>query len=134
VPLFSTRAAALALGMSFKELDNILSRHPINGLDPSARGRDRKLRSDTVVRLAVSGTLREAFGCSWEKALELSELACDVQELQLGGSTLTLRIDLPTIRERLNTRLTEVSEYLLAPRRGRPVRPPRSGSSSLASA
>lgn len=122
MPIFSSRAAALALGMSPKELDNLLSRHAVYGLEPSTRGRDRRLRPEMIVRLAVSSVLREAFGCSWDRAIELTQPAFEQSEFQLCGTAITVRIDIALIRDRLSARLSDASEYLLAPRRGRPVR------------
>ena len=122
MPLYSSRAAALALGMPFKEFDNLVSRGLAPKLTVGKQGRDRRIGGDSVLQLALAKELRTMFGCSWSRAMQIADVVRVKSELQSPEGVLTLRIIASSFRERLQLRLAEASEYMVPRKRGRPAR------------
>jgi len=122
MPLYSSKTAALVLGLSAKELDNLLSRLSVAGVGGGPQGRDRRIGSEALLRIAIARDLRSTFGCSWKRAIAAAAELQTQPEVRTGGGLVAMRLTASTFRERLQESLAEASEYVVPRRRGRPSR------------
>jgi len=122
MPLYSSKTAALALGLSAKDLDNLLSRLSVTGVVRGHQGRDRRIGGEALVRIAIARDLRTTFGCSWRRAIAAAEELQTQPDVRTAGGLVAIRLTASTFRERLQERLADASEYVIPRRRGRPSR------------
>lgn len=131
---YSSRTAALVLGLGAKEIDNILSRHPASGVHANVQGVDRRIGTDAILRLATARELRELLGCTWDRALSLATELERAAEIRSPSGTLAITLDRSTLRSTMSERLIEATELVVRPARGRPRsragRIPATGSST----
>jgi len=114
--------AAFALGIPRKDLDNILSRYAVRGIERKQQGLARRISLASIEQVAVAIDLARDFSIPMPTALLLAEEALASREgiIQSPGGHLALHIDLERIRRSLQAKLTEAIEYVIPPRRGRP--------------
>jgi hypothetical protein len=116
---YSVDAAAFALGVDRKFLDNLLSHHALPGCTGGRQGLRRRIARDGVVRLAIAVTLARELGMPLARAIEL---ACRLHAERSAEPAPALRItvDLPALERDLDARLALAMESAREPRRGRP--------------
>ncbi|HEX6053431.1 MAG TPA: hypothetical protein VFZ21_29385 [Gemmatimonadaceae bacterium] len=62
MPVYDVAAAAEALGVSAKQVDNILSRNSLPGVEHKRRGVSRRITPEAVVTLSIILELGDALG------------------------------------------------------------------------
>ncbi len=121
---FDLHAAALALDVSNRKIDNLLARSTVDASHPArGRGRRRHLSFDTVVALAVALDLASTLGISELEAMRTARAIVANGGTYAPSAMLALQVDLPRLRASLEERLAGAVEVVVAPRRGRPPRP-----------
>jgi len=121
LPIYDVSAAAEALDLTPKQLDNIICRHAIPGVDRARRGVTRRLSSNAIVVLRLACELADALGLPISRALRV---ALDVEQRNAATIQLskyaTLSIDLAALRAMTSSRLDAAVESVGRRRRGRP--------------
>jgi hypothetical protein len=128
LPVYDVSAVAHALDLELKQLDNLLSRNTLAGVEKKRRGLARRLTPEIAVVLRIAKELSESLGVS---AGSMLRIAHDIErtsgaELRLGDF-LTLRIDREALRASTLARLDTAVELIGTRRRGRPPRRARVG-------
>lgn len=117
----STDAAATALGVDRKTLDNALAREARLLIGEGRRGRRRRLPLPVLERLAIAFILTRDLGVGLARGLEL---AGDILEAAGApvpfGSLGVLSFDSARLRVALERSIAEVLESTAEPLRGRP--------------
>jgi hypothetical protein len=117
---YTIATVALTLGTSAKWLDNILSHHPVTGVQQQRQGVSRRLAFDAILVLAIILLLIQDVGLATPHAVDLAEA------LVAGGGQYTtprgfsIALELNALRERVFERLENAVEVAPVPRRGRP--------------
>ena len=116
----TSATAAAVLGIRPKQLDNVLARIGPAAFPRGRQGRDRRIPVQRLPELAVTLELVARLGLPVRKAHRAADAltrgALDT------GPLLSLAVDLPTIRRRLDARLALAIESIVRPPRGRPPR------------
>jgi hypothetical protein len=114
--------AAFALGISKKDLDNILSRYPVRGFERGKRGAARRLSLASIEQVAIAIDLTRDYSIPLPTALLLAEEALSSREgvITSPQGHLAIHADLDRIRRGLHEKLSEAIEHVIPPRRGRP--------------
>src|ERR1039458_1420103 len=101
--MLSTDAAALALGIEKKSLDNILSREGRSLLPSGRRGRGRRIPMAALERVAIALILDRDLGVGLANGLELAGkvLGAPTSSIQFG-SLGTLSLDVESLRRKLD--------------------------------
>lgn len=115
--------AAFVLGISKKDLDNILSRHAVRGFERGTRGIARRISLTSIEQVAVAIDLAHDFSIPITLALTLAEQTLASREgvVISPSGHLAIHADLDRIRRELHERLSEAIEHVIPPRRGRPA-------------
>ena len=121
MPIYDLAAVAHALEMTPKQLDNLLSRNDLDGVERKARGVSRRISSEAALAINIAWRLSEATKLPIANALELSRrLATDSDHAIAVGDHLTLAVDFAAIRADTLSRLDAAVETVGRRRRGRP--------------
>ena len=117
---FDVTAAALALDVPRKWLDNLLCQNQLSGASRARQGVKRRLEPRAILQIDIALRLAGDLGLSISAALALSEtlLACDGTHAGSGGTVL--RIDIESLEQSLADRLAFAAESAPPRRRGRP--------------
>ena len=126
MPIYDVSAVAEALGFDLKQMDNLLSRNELAGVERKTRGVSRRLSVDTAVVIRIATELAAVLNLSPGSLLRFAH---EIQrssspELQLG-TFFTLRVDLAGLRASTVSRLDSAVEAVGRRRRGRPPRQTR---------
>ena len=120
---YSVAAAAFALDVAPKWLDNFLSQHAVPGVVAAERGVARRIPLSALVLVAIARDLQRELGVGLGRGLEaavrLAETDDDTSRLPIGEAAVLL-VDVATLRRAIEDRLVIAMEILVAPRRGRP--------------
>jgi hypothetical protein len=116
---FDINAAASALDVSPKWLDNLLSHHDIPGVVGGRQGVRRRISPDAILRIAVAMELARELGSPLRRALGIAEEIVEAG-MAARGKGFELRLDITSIADDLNSRLAEATEASAPRRRGRP--------------
>ena len=120
---YTVPAAAVALRVPSKWIDNLLARHRIAGVPRGRQGLQRRLGPEALLRVAVTRLLVRDLGLPVGRAVILAERACESRRGDVTPSPhLALRVDLAALEQELTDCLVDGAHMLAAPRRGRPVR------------
>lgn len=117
----STHAAALALGVAPKVMDNVLAREARSLAGPGRRGKSRRITFATIERVAIAFVLHRDLGVSIARGLELAAEVLRVPagaELALGSLT-ALRFDAARLRLALESAVIDAMSECVPARRGR---------------
>ncbi len=132
MPLYNSASCAIALEVTPKWLDNVLSHHVISGVQQARQGIPRRLSSEAIEILAVARSLTESVGVSMADAIEIGRQLCaesgSVSEPTHRSTValtelISLSIDRRRLREELDERLARAMEITPQPARGRPPKP-----------
>jgi hypothetical protein len=123
LPIYDLAAVAHAIDMSPKQLDNLLSRNELEGVERKSRGVTRRISSDAAITINIAWQLSETTRLPIASALELSRrLTVDSDHSIAVGDHLTLAVNLAAIRADTLARLDAAVETIGRRRRGRPAK------------
>ena len=124
---FDVNAAAIALDVTPKWLDNLLSHHDIPGVIGGRQGVRRRLQPRSILLIAIAARLVHELGSPMHRALHAAgHLVADGRFT--GDLGFELRLDVAGLSREIEARLSEAAEVATLRRRGRP--PVVSGSRS----
>ena len=117
----STDAAAFAIGVDRKLLDNVLSREARKLVGPGRQGKSRRISMDALELIAVALILNRDLGVSLTRALQLAmEIVASPEGRINIGSLGSLTFDLAHLRAPLELAVDEAIEGVAPKTRGRP--------------
>ena len=117
----STAAAAIALGVSRKTLDNALAREARSLVSAGRRGRSRRVSITALEQIAVAFVLNRDLGVGVARGLELAKVFLErVSQPVPVGSLCAVTFDVARLRHALALAVDEVLESVAEPERGRP--------------
>jgi hypothetical protein len=119
----STDAAAAALDVDRKTLDNILAREARHLVRAGRRGRSRRIPIRALELIALALVLSRDVGITIARGLEVAEKILSVPSAQVAlGSLTTLAFDVSRLRIALEQSISDALESVAEPTRGRPRR------------
>jgi hypothetical protein len=121
LPVYDLAAVAEAVDLEPKQLDNLLSRNDVPGVDRKKRGVARRLNADVAVIICLARELSQALEIPLGSALHFSQrvVGSDSTPIELGQFT-TLHVDRSSLRATITARLDDAVETVGRRRRGRP--------------
>jgi len=125
VRAYTVAATAVALGVNFKWVDNVLSHHQVPGVLQQRQGVTRRVTPPALLVLDVALKLVRSLALPLPRALETAHRLIAAREggIQLPGVTsIHLRADVKALADDLSIRLERAVEISPTPRRGRPPR------------
>jgi hypothetical protein len=120
---YTVGTAALALDVSAKWLDNVLSHFPVPGVLQERQGIPRRVSLEGMLELAVTLILIDDLKIPIRTALGVARDIAQMGGQHQTASGLSIGLDLSTIRAGLEARLAQAVEIAPLPRRGRPPKP-----------
>jgi hypothetical protein len=123
LPIYDLAAVAEAVNLEPKQLDNLLSRNQLPGVDRTKRGVSRRLNTEVAIILCLARELSQALHIPLGSALHFAKAVVgpDPASIELGDF-VTLQIDQPLLRSAITARLDAAVETVGRRRRGRPRR------------
>ena len=123
MPVYDVSAVAHAIGIDIKQLDNILSRNYLGGVDRRTRGVSRRISTEAAVTLQLACDLAAALKVPVAVALRVSQMLQrnDDEPVAIGRFAL-LGVDIVALRTTTVARLDTAVELVGRRRRGRPPR------------
>jgi hypothetical protein len=107
--------------MTPKQLDNLLSRNELDGVERKTRGVTRRISSEAAVTINIAWQLAEAAKVPLGNALELSRRLTAGSDHSIAvGDHLRLAVDFAGIRTETLSRLDSAVETVGRRSRGRP--------------
>lgn len=123
MPVYDVSAVAQAIGIDVKQLDNILSRHYLTGVDRRTRGVSRRISTEAAVTLHLACDLAAALEVPVAAALRISQMLQQKDDEPVAvGRFASLRADVVALRATTVARLDTAVEVVGRRRRGRPRR------------
>ena len=122
---YTVATVALALQVSPKWVDNILSHHAVQGVTGGRQGIARQVSIEGLLHLKLTQLIIQDLGVATPSALTLASRVIQNGGRYSSGNGIVLQADLPAIRARVLDSLTQAVESAPQPRRGRPRRPTR---------
>lgn len=117
---YTVATAALALGVSVKWIDNVLSHNKVLGIRQERQGIARRLSVEGLLVLSLVALLIHELGLSTAKAVAIAERIVKNSGRYLAGEGLSIEINLATFQANLLETLESAVEIAPIPRRGRP--------------
>lgn len=117
---YTVATAALALGISIKWLDNILSHHRVPGVSQDRQGVARRLGMEGLLVLALAVLLIQELGTSAPRAIAMAEELARNEGRHTMREGLSLSLDLRSFQAQLLEKLENAVEIAPVPKRGRP--------------
>ena len=122
MPLYNAAAVAQALDVPMRQVDNILSRHEIHGVERKRRGVTRRIAPDAVVRLRLALELAQALCVPIGAAIEIAHGLEQSGGMTRIGDFGTLSIDIDALRTATLEQLDRAVELVGRRPRGRPAK------------
>lgn len=119
---YTVGTVALALDVTAKWIDNILSHHTVRGVAQERQGVSRKVSLEGLLQLALAIILIKDLEIPTSSALNLANTLSDTGGSLKTPAGISIDLDLAAIRAQLDTRLAQAVEIAPVPRRGRPSR------------
>jgi hypothetical protein len=116
---YTVATAALALNVTTKWIDNVLSHFTVAGVDQARQGVRRRITSDGLLILWIAKEIAHNLGTPLRPALQTAELVVKTGSLLIAPN-ISLAVDRDKVRENLSTQLDRAVEVAPVPRRGRP--------------
>ena len=117
---YTVTATALALGVSPKWLDNVLSHNKLAGVRQKRQGIARRLSREALLVLALAIRLTEDMGLPTAHAIRLAEKLVHGRGEFSPSQGIVVKADLTLVENLLTDRLATAVEIAPAPLRGRP--------------
>jgi hypothetical protein len=122
----TTAAAAAALEIDLKSIDNILSREGKHLIRRGKQGVRRRIDDDALAPIAIAIVLKRELGVPLARGLEIGGNLLESGSSNISvGQLGTLSFDIDALQSHLTTILAEVLEQTALPKRGRPLRSQR---------
>ena len=122
---YDVAAAAEALGVDAKRLDNLLSRHEIPGVRRGRQGVSRRLSPEAIVIIRIALALADTVGVPLDAALRLAarleKEGGEGQAIRIDGD-IWIGADVGSLRTETGERLDAAVESVVHRPRGRPAR------------
>ena len=115
---YTVVASAVALGVDYKWLDNLLSHFSVAGVRQSRQGVSRTLSYAALREITIALQLTSELSAPLPRALEWAPNLAEGNEIRVGN--LRFSADLPRLDAWLTERLAYAVEVAPTPRRGRP--------------
>ena len=122
---YTVATTAVALEVSSKWVDNVLSHHHVPGVHRARQGIARRVTPAALLILDITLRLVRSLGVPLPQALETAQHLVDAREDGIplsGAASIQIRADVKTLTNDLNARLERAVEMSPIPRRGRPRR------------
>ena len=122
---YTVAATAVALEVSSKWVDNVLSHHHVPGVHQARQGIARRVTPAALLVLDITLSLVRSLGVPLPQALETAQRLVGAREggIPLSGTaSIQIRADVESLTNDLNARLERAVEMTPTPRRGRPRR------------
>ena len=121
MPLYDIAAVAHAVDLHPKQLDNLLSRNPLPGVEKKRRGLTRRFPREIAVVVKLASDLGTTLELPIGTLLGLAhEIERSNRRRVSIGEFMTLEVDLGALRASTSARLDEAVEVIGRRRRGRP--------------
>jgi hypothetical protein len=118
---YTVATAALALGVSIKWVDNILSHNKVAGIQQHRQGVARRLSIEGLLILALTALLVHELGIPTKMAIIIAERIVRNAGRYDAEQGLSITLDLTAFQAGLLERLENAVEIAPIPRRGRPL-------------
>ena len=119
----TTAAAAAALDLDLKSIDNILSREGKHLIRLGKQGVRRRIDDDALAPIAIAIVLKRELGVPLARGLEIGGYLLESGSSNIAvGQLGTLSFDIDALKSHLTAVLAEVLEQTALPKRGRPPR------------
>jgi hypothetical protein len=126
---YSSAAVAVALRVTPKWVDNLLSHHQLPGVERGRQGVERRISDRGLLAIQLVRVLVADLAISTARASEIAAIAMDsrnaVQSTVTTPSGIALVLPLAEIERRLREQVVEAVEMVAERPRGRPPRLPR---------
>jgi len=125
VRAYTVATTAVALGVSSKWVDNILSHHQVPGVHQARQGIARRVTPGALLILDIAVNLVRSLALPLPRALETAQRLIDAggEKVPLTGAlSIEISADLRALTNDLSARLEHAVEMSPIPRRGRPRR------------
>jgi len=122
---YTVVTTAVALGVSSKWVDNVLSHHHVPGVHQARQGIARRVTPGALLILDIALRLVRSLGVPLPLALETAHhlIGASGGGIELRDATsIQIKADVKTLTDDLNTKLERAVEMSPTPRRGRPRR------------
>ena len=122
---YTVATTAVALGVSSKWVDNILSHHQVPGVHQARQGIARRVTPGALLILDIAVNLVRSLALPLPRALETAQRLIDAggEKVPLTGAlSIEISADLRALTNDLSARLEHAVEMSPIPRRGRPRR------------
>ena len=118
---YTVAAAASALKVTPKWIDNLLSRHTIPGASRQRQGISRRLSPHSILILDLALRINDSFGSPMSRAIEIAQdLTRSADRSRYHVSThILLEASIHEIEAELTTLLSQAVELAPSPRRAR---------------
>ena len=121
MPVYDLTAVAHALDIDLKQLDKLLSRNTLPGVERRRRGIARRLTPEVAVVIRLARELSETLGVSAGALLSVAnEIERGATNELRFGEFATLHVDRDRLRASTLARLDAAVEVIGTRRRGRP--------------
>ena len=118
---YSVADAGVAIQVERKWLDNLLSRHRVDGVDQGGQGIDRRISAEALERLQIVSALTVGLDVPISSALAVAQRLFDSADHRLHiGPGLELHLARASLRNHVEAKVAEAGEALHARPRGRP--------------
>jgi hypothetical protein len=117
---YTVATAALALGVTGKWLDNILSHNKVLGIRQERQGIARHLSIEGLIILGLTALLNSELRVPTAEAIRIAEEIAKANGQYFARQGLSVQIDLASFQASLLERLENAVEIAPVPRRGRP--------------
>jgi hypothetical protein len=124
VRAYTVATTAVALGVTAKWVDNVLSHHQVSGVYQERQGIARRVTPAALLVLDIALKLARSLGLTVPQALETAQRLVDADggRITLPGVPIQLGADVGALATDLNVRLERAVEVSPIRRRGRPRR------------
>ncbi len=119
---YTVAAAALALDMPLKWLDNVLSHNQVPGIHQSRQGVARRLTIEGLLILTIATLLIRELGVPLASALKLAQRMAVGDGTHTSPAGVRIQLHLEALKARLLERLANAVEIAPSPKRGRPAK------------
>ena len=126
MPVYDVTALAEAFDADPRQIDNMLSRNNIRGVDRVTRGVTRKVTLDAAVTIRIALDLAEWLKVPFGHALKVGAQLSESSEFPVGNFG-SFRVDVPAVRRATLEQLDLAVETVGKRPRGRPPRRAKSG-------
>ena len=117
---YTVATAALALQVSTKWVDNILSHHEVQGVSQAKQGVARRLSVESLIVLAIALLLIQDLAVPAGNALNIASQLIESRGAVTLPSGVQIQINIDHATRELLQRLENAVEVAPLPRRGRP--------------